>query len=88
MFVSDAGTHKIKKITSDGTVTTFAGSTQGYADGSGSDAKFNQPSGLAFDSVGNLFTGRMLLKELFENPLEFSDIEKQEKEGKNNGDDK
>lgn len=37
------------------TVSTFAGSTLGYADGTGASAKFNTLNGLAFDASGTLF---------------------------------
>ncbi len=57
LFVADAFTDTIRKITSSGTVTTVAGSStvRGHADGSGTAALFNYPTGVAVDSSGNLF---------------------------------
>lgn len=50
MYVADTGNFRIRKI-DEATVatTTLAGSTQGYADGAGAAAKFQNPTGLAVD---------------------------------------
>lgn len=57
LYVSDRGDHTIRKITPQGAVTTVAGlaNESGSADGNGSAARFNQPSGLALDALGNLY---------------------------------
>jgi sugar lactone lactonase YvrE len=56
LFVTDAGeSNRVRKISPEGVVSTFAGSVEGYADGSGSNAKFNTPSGIAIDSSSNLY---------------------------------
>ncbi len=57
LYVADAGNHKIRKITPSGVVTTFAGSTDGYADGTGTVARFSAPTGLTIDASGNLYVG-------------------------------
>jgi hypothetical protein len=54
LYVSDD--NKIRKITSDGVVSTLAGSsTPGSTDGVGSNVGFNFAWGLAIDLVGNLY---------------------------------
>jgi len=54
LFVADI--HDIRKITPDGTVSTFAGSlTAGSANGTGTGASFNNITAMTFDSNGNLY---------------------------------
>ncbi len=57
VFVADSGNHSIRKITPNGTVTTFAGEfgTSGNIDGTANVAKFNSPESLAIDTQGNIF---------------------------------
>jgi len=57
IYTADLPHHTIRKITPDGTATIFAGSNDapGNANGVGSAARFNFPTGLAVDSAGNLY---------------------------------
>lgn len=55
LYVADSGNHAIRKITPQGLVSTLAGGTQGFADGSGSSAQFNYPTGIVVDSTGTLY---------------------------------
>ena len=56
VYVTESLNNKIRKITPTGVVSTFAGSgLQGSADGIGTVASFNYPSGIAVDALGNVY---------------------------------
>jgi gliding motility-associated-like protein len=55
LYTTDSQNSLIRKIAPDGTVSTFAGSDAGFADGQGTAAKFNIPSGLNIDAAGNIY---------------------------------
>jgi sugar lactone lactonase YvrE len=56
IYVADAGeSNRIRKISPDGSVTTLAGGSEGFADGAGTSASFNTPSALALGPDGNLY---------------------------------
>jgi hypothetical protein len=56
LYVADFSNHLIRKITSTGVVSTFAGSgIAGSTDALGSLASFNSPTGLSCDLSGNVY---------------------------------
>jgi len=57
VYVADMGNHTIRQITPAGLVSTVAGSAglTGSADGTGSDARFYHPEGVAADSAGSVY---------------------------------
>jgi len=55
LFIADINNHQIRKITPEGMVSTFAGSTGGHKDGQGSEAQFTHPNDIAIDINDNLF---------------------------------
>ena len=57
LFVTDSDNHRIRRINSAGVTSTYAGSVQGYLDGSASVALFSYPRPIAIDSNGVLYVG-------------------------------
>jgi large repetitive protein len=56
IYIADRGSHTIRNIALDGTVTTLAGTgTAGHQDGPGAESKLHDPITIALDSKGNLF---------------------------------
>jgi sugar lactone lactonase YvrE len=56
IYIADKSNHRIRKITSIGVVTTLAGSgSASFLDGTGIGASFNNPTGVAVDSLGNVY---------------------------------
>lgn len=69
LYVSDTANETIRKIATDGTVTTLAGTAgvSGAADGQGSAAQFNGPRGMIVDRDGNVYiadTGNCAIRKL------------------------
>lgn len=54
-YVADYGNNVVRKISTTGLVTTFAGSVKGFTDGFGSLTKFNNPLGIGIDTSGNIY---------------------------------
>jgi sugar lactone lactonase YvrE len=61
VYVADAANHRIRKISSSGSVSTLAGGTSGsapvtgYQDGSAATARFDDPIGIAVDASGIVY---------------------------------
>jgi serine/threonine protein kinase, bacterial len=55
LFVADTYNARIRKIDAGSNVSTYAGSTPGFADGNVSSALFNFITGIAVDKQGNLY---------------------------------
>lgn len=56
LYISDNGNNIIRKISTNGFITTIAGSgVAGYVDGKGTGARFNSPNGLCIDAAGNIY---------------------------------
>ncbi len=56
LYVADQGNHKIRKVTPEGVVSTFAGTgTSGSINGAGTIATFTSPWGVAVDASGNVY---------------------------------
>lgn len=55
VYIADNGNSAIRMINTTGTVSTLAGGTSGFADGTGTAAKFYSPTSVAADSMGNVY---------------------------------
>ncbi len=55
VYIADNSNHRIRKVLPDGTVSTVAGSGQGFADGPAASAKFDYPNGVAVDASGRIY---------------------------------
>jgi len=74
LYVSDTGNHTIRRVTTNGIVTTLAGSAGNadYADGSAAAARFNQPLGLAVAPDGTVLvadSGNHLIRVITTNSI-------------------
>jgi sugar lactone lactonase YvrE len=73
LYIADSGSAKIRVISSSGVISTFAGSVlRGYAGDGGpaTSAFLNNPTGMALDSVGNLYiadSGNSAIREVTTN---------------------
>jgi sugar lactone lactonase YvrE len=67
-YVADATNNLIRKVTSAGVVTTFAGNGGvGYLDATGTNAMFHGPSDVAIDKAGNIFVadeGNQMIRKI------------------------
>lgn len=59
LVIADSGNHLIRRVGFDGTVSTLAGGPAGFADATGTAARFNSPAGLAADAAGNIYVADM-----------------------------
>ena len=55
VYIADQVNQRIRIMTPSGTVSSFAGSIGGFRDGTLVTARFNAPTGLAFDRSGNVY---------------------------------
>ncbi|WP_438479089.1 immunoglobulin domain-containing protein [Oleiharenicola lentus] len=69
IYVADTDNHSIRKISTDGVVSTLAGSSgkSGSLDGNGAAARFKSPKGVAVDPNGNVYVsdaGNFLIRKI------------------------
>lgn len=68
VLIADGGdSNRIRQVTPEGVVSTFAGGPEGFLDGPGIAAAFNTPSALAIDRRGNVYvadTGNHAIRKI------------------------
>jgi sugar lactone lactonase YvrE len=74
VYVADTYNNTIRKITPSGVVSTLAGAAgdRGNADGTGGNARFNDPQGIAADSRGNIYVadrGNQVIRKVTPNGI-------------------
>ncbi|GHG77771.1 hypothetical protein GCM10018980_76300 [Streptomyces capoamus] len=58
LYIADSDNHRVRKVTPDGKISTFAGTDTAGSDGDGgpaAEAQLNLPIGVAVDSAGDLY---------------------------------
>ena len=57
VYIADFGNNRIRKVTAGGTISTLAGTTQGYSGDNGPavSARLSAPQGVAVDNAGNVY---------------------------------
>ncbi len=55
LYVADTNNNRIRHIATNGTVTTLAGASGGFKDGTGTVARFSNPRGIAINLGGTLY---------------------------------
>ncbi len=66
LYVADRGNATIRKVTSTGSVSTFAGTANNRSniDGTGNAARFHEPVGIAVDAANNVFVSDLYYNSL------------------------
>jgi sugar lactone lactonase YvrE len=69
IYVADSGNHAIRRIATNGTVSTWAGTmgAPGNTNATGNAARFRSPQGVAVDGSGNVYvadTGNSLIRKI------------------------
>lgn len=59
VYIADSGNNQILRISPDGQVVTLAGSEAGFQDGTGDEARFDNPIGVALDPDGTVYVADM-----------------------------
>ncbi len=54
VYLADTGNHRLRRLDGAGTVITVTGAERGFRDGSASQARFAEPSGIAMDGAGKI----------------------------------